>query len=144
MTEEEKIHQLFCLVLYRDDEVYCRYLAEQIKPGGFMCRSMPLEQCVSAIERMQANSHIPLLVAANLENGGNGIVKEGTNFAKPLQIAATADSENARRLGEVCGREGSAVGANWSFAPIVDIDYNWRNPITNVRTYGSDPDTVAL
>lgn len=101
MTEEEKIHQLFCLVLYRDDEVYCRYLAEQIKPGGFMCRSMPLEQCVSAIERMQANSHIPLLVAANLENGGNGIVKEGTNFAKPLQIAATADSENARRLGEV-------------------------------------------
>ena len=143
MTEEEKIHQLFCLVLYRDDEVYCRYLAEQIKPGGFMCRSMPLEQCVSAIERMQANSHIPLLVAANLENGGNGIVKEGTNFAKSLQIAATADSENARRLGEVCGREGSAVGANWSFAPIVDIDYNWRNPITNVRTYGSDPDTVA-
>ena len=24
----------------------------------------------------------------------------------------------------------------------MDINYNWRNPITNVRTYGSDPDEV--
>ncbi|MBQ7974926.1 MAG: glycoside hydrolase family 3 protein, partial [Clostridia bacterium] len=87
-------------------------------------------------------SKIPLLVAANLEAGGNGIVKEGTPFGKPMQVAATADVEFARRLGEVCGVEGSAVGANWSFAPIIDIDYNWRNPITNVRTFGSDVDTV--
>lgn len=42
----------------------------------------------------------------------------------------------------VCAKEGAAAGCNWSFAPIVDIDYNWRNPITNVRTWGSDPDTV--
>ncbi|MBO5976595.1 MAG: glycoside hydrolase family 3 protein, partial [Oscillospiraceae bacterium] len=25
---------------------------------------------------------------------------------------------------------------------MIDIDFNWRNPITNVRTFGSDPDTV--
>ncbi|WP_409193387.1 glycoside hydrolase family 3 N-terminal domain-containing protein, partial [Clostridium perfringens] len=29
-----------------------------------------------------------------------------------------------------------------SFAPIIDIDYNFRNPITNTRTFGSDPETV--
>jgi beta-N-acetylhexosaminidase len=42
----------------------------------------------------------------------------------------------------VCGREGAAVGINWSFAPIIDIDYNFRNPITNSRTFGSDPARV--
>ena len=142
MTTEEKIHHLFCLVLYNDDEETCRYLGEKIRPGGFMNRVMPAEQCANAIARMQGYSKIPLLVAANLEAGGNGIIKEGTPLGKPMQIAATADTEFARRLGEVCGVEGSAVGANWAFAPIIDIDYNWRNPITNVRTFGSDVETV--
>jgi beta-N-acetylhexosaminidase len=45
-------------------------------------------------------------------------------------------------MGRVAGREAAAVGGNWSFAPIIDIDYNWRNPITNVRTFGSDPARV--
>ena len=33
-------------------------------------------------------------------------------------------------------------GLNWSFAPIVDINYDFHNPITNVRTFGSDPKKV--
>ena len=75
MTDEDKLHQLFCLVLYDDNEEYCRYLGEKIRPGGFMNRVMSAEQCVSSVERMQKYSKIPLLVAANLETGGNGIVK---------------------------------------------------------------------
>ena len=108
-----------------------------------MCRVMSTGQCVKAVEYMDKYSRIPLLVAANLEAGGNGMIKEGTNFGKPMQVAATADIENARRLGEICGVEGSAVGGNWAFAPVVDIDYNWRNPVTNVRTFGSDVKTVT-
>ena len=34
------------------------------------------------------------------------------------------------------------MGLNWSFAPIVDIDKDFHNPITNTRTFGSDRDTV--
>ena len=29
-----------------------------------------------------------------------------------------------------------------SFSPIVDVDLNFKNPITNTRTFGSDPDRV--
>ena len=142
MSTDDKLRHLFCLVTYSDDEEYCRYIAQDVRPGGFMGRVMSAEACVNAVERMQRYSEIPMLVAANFETGGNGMAKEGTAFAKPMQIAATADPEHARRLGEICGVEGSAVGANWSFAPIVDIDTNWRNPITNVRTFGSDPELV--
>ena len=98
MSEEEKLHQLFCLVLYDDNEEYCRYLSEKIRPGGFMNRVMSAEQCVTAIERMQRNSRIPLLVSANLETGGNGMIKEGTALGKPMQVAATGDSEFGRGL----------------------------------------------
>lgn len=45
----------------------------------------------------------------------------------------------AYRLRVVCSREAAAVGGHWSFSSIIDIDYNFRNPITNTRTFGSDP-----
>ncbi|MEW5720151.1 MAG: glycoside hydrolase family 3 N-terminal domain-containing protein, partial [Chloroflexota bacterium] len=85
---------------------------------------------------------IPLLLAANLERGGTGIALDGTNFASQMQVAATDDETLAYRLGLVCGREARAVGCNWTFSPVVDIDFNFHNPITNTRTYGSDPDRV--
>lgn len=143
MSTEDKLHQLFCLVTYSDDEEYCRFIGEKVRPGGFMSRTMSAEMCISATEKMQKYSKIPMLVAANFEAGGNGMIVGGTVLGRPMEVAATGDIEQARRLGEVCGAEGASVGANWSFAPIIDIDYNFRNPITNTRTFGSDPDTVA-
>ncbi len=143
MDTEERLSQLFCLVSYTDDEAYCRYLGERIRPGGFMCRRMPAEACRRATERMQRFSRIPLLVAANLESGGQGAALEGTAFAPPMAIAATRDPAHAAALGRIAAEEGRAVGINWSFAPVVDLDRNWRNPITNTRTFGSDPKLVS-
>ncbi len=142
MSTEDKIHHLFCLITYNDEEEYCKFIAQQVRPGGFMSRIMPTAECISAIEKMQKYSKIPMLVAANLEAGGNGITSEGTILGRPMEVGATHEVEQARRLGEVCGVEGAAVGCNWSFAPIIDIDYNWRNPITNTRTFGSEPELV--
>lgn len=142
MTEEEKIGQIFCLIAFSDDKEYLKNLLDTVKPGGIMCRPMPLEQAVEANRFLQENSKIPMLIAANLEKGGNGAVSEGTSFGSPMEIGATKDYEQGYRLGDICGAEGSAAGINWAFAPIIDIDYNFRNPITNTRTFGSDPEVV--
>ena len=142
MSTEDRLRQLFCLITYSDNEEDLRRLAEQIRPGGIMSRAVTTEQALRTIRTLQEYSHIPMLISANLESGGNGLLSDGSFFARPMAIAATDDTEQARRLGEICGTEGAAVGANWSFAPIVDIDYNWRNPITNTRTFGSDPERV--
>ncbi|HHD2751310.1 TPA: glycoside hydrolase family 3 protein [Clostridium perfringens] len=142
MTEEEKIGQIFCLIAFSDDKEYLKNLLDTVKPGGIMCRPMSLEQAVGANRFLQENSEIPMLIAANLEKGGNGAVFEGTSFGSPMEIGATKDYNQGYRLGDICGAEGSAVGINWAFAPIIDIDYNFRNPITNTRTFGSDPEVV--
>lgn len=142
MTEDEKLGQLFCLIGYTSEHDYIRSLAERYKAGGLMCRPMPMEETIQMVTTLQSYSKIPMLIAANLEKGGSGIVEEGTTIGSVMQVAATDNEEMAYNLGVVCGREGSAVGANWSFAPIIDIDYNFRNPITNTRTFGSDPDRV--
>lgn len=142
MTVEEKIGQLFCLIGFSDDKEYLKNLLDTVEPGGIMCRPMPLEQAVEANRFLQKTSRIPMLIAANLEKGGNGAVFEGTSFGAPMEIGATNDYTQGYKLGDICGAEGSAVGINWAFAPIIDIDYNFRNPITNTRTFGSNPEIV--
>ena len=144
MTEDEKIQQLFFPALFYYDEAGISTILQKLRPAGVMFRPCSAEQAVTAAEILQRKSKIPMLIAANLEKGGSGIVSEGTLLGSPMEIAATADyEENARRLGTLCAREGKAVGANWAFAPIIDIDSNYRNPITNTRTFGSDPDRVT-
>ena len=142
MSLDEKVGQLFCLIGWGSNEEYLKNLTQKYKVGGLMCRPMPAAETLESVRILQESSKIPLLISANLESGGNGIAAEGTKIGSLMQVAATDDDEMASKLGTVCGREGSAVGANWSFAPIIDIDYNFRNPITNTRTFGSDPDRV--
>ena len=142
MTLDEKIGQLFCLN-FRDgtpDEM--DRVLQVMTPGGGMYRSIPVKNAVDFSNRLKEKCRIPMLIAANLEKGGIGIIQEGTLYATEMEVAATADPEMAAHLGEICAVEGGAVGANWSFAPIIDIDSNFHNPITNTRTFGSNPETV--
>ncbi len=143
MTEDEKIQSLFFPCMRNYDEASIDELLDTLHPCGVMYRPCSAEEAVNATNMFRKKCKIPMLIAANLEKGGNGIVNEGTLIGAPLEIAATDNVENARRLGILCAREGKAVGANYAFAPIIDIDYNFRNPITNTRTFGSDPARVA-
>lgn len=142
MDFDEKIGQLFCLIGHAPEVEKSIEAVKTVKPGGIMFRPSPGKEVQQAQGHLQEISRIPLLLAANLERGGSGIAIDGTNYATQMQIAATDDEEMAYRLGVIAGREGRAVGCNWAFAPVIDIDLNYQNPITNTRTYGSDPDRV--
>lgn len=142
MTTKEKISQLFCLIAYSADDNYLKFLATDLKIGGIMCRVMPKDEMCKTVEVLQKESKIPMLISANLEAGGAGVCLSGTKVGSEMAIAATNDPKSAYALGKVCGSEGSVLGVNWSFAPIVDIDMNFRNPITNTRTFGSNVEVV--
>ena len=142
MTTEEKIGQLFVPIGYSGDPDYLEGFMLSHHIGGIMYRCGESREMQDTLRYLQEHSRIPLLVGANLEDGGVGIATDGTFYGKQMQEAATGDPESAYRLGKICAREGAAVGCNWAFAPVTDIDRNWRNPITNVRTYGDDPDRV--
>ena len=143
LTIDEKIAQLFCLIAYSSEEGYLSYLSEGLKVGGIMCRVMPNEEIEKTVSYVQARSKVPMLISANLEAGGNGVSTSGSKVGCEMAIAATKNVEYATTLGRICGKEGRAAGVNWSFAPIADIDMNFRNPITNTRTFGGDPELVA-
>ena len=145
MTDKEKVGQLFCEILWDRPGSSPEALLEDAEPGGVMYRPFSGEKMREYTERIQKKAKIPLLIACNLErggSGGNGGLTDGTYVSSPMGCAATDDAQSAYRLAEVACREGGAAGVNWTFVPIVDIDLNPGNPITNVRTYGSSPERI--
>lgn len=142
MTLEEKTGQLFCLHGNTNDQKELEEILKTYHPGAVMYRPSAKKVIYDTHKFLQENSKIPLLLAANLESGGDGIGNEGTFFGREIQVAATGDPKEAYNLGDISGAEGAAVGVNWSFAPVVDIDMNFENPITNVRTFGNDKNRV--
>ncbi len=142
LTSDEKIEQLFCPLLFTNNTDVLRGIISHHNFGAVMFRSGNAKETQAAINALQETAKIPLLISANLEDGGNGIANEGTYMGRQMLIAATHDTKKAYQLGKICGKEGNAVGVNWSYSPVVDLDINFRSPITNVRTFGSDPELV--
>lgn len=142
LTLREKVGQLICCVSPGDTNQQLLQRYEALPYGGVTFRPGPAAVIKEHVDFIQRHVKIPLLVSANLESGGSGIVTDGTEYGNQLQVAAANDPKFAEILGDICGAEGSAVGVNYAFAPVVDIHYNWRNPIINTRTYGSDPEKV--
>lgn len=143
LSTEEKIGQMFCPIGGNTEEGFLKSFLEEFKPGAMLYRPMPAAEVQKTHRFLQENSKVPMLFGANLESGGNGICSDGTYFARPMQVAATDDPVQAYRLGVVAGKEAMAVGCNWAFSPICDLDMNFRNPITNVRTFGSNQERVT-
>lgn len=142
MSVEEKAGQVFCPMGFTSEDEPLKHDICQIGVGGMMYRPGNKQEIQNTHRKIQSMAKIPLLLAANTEAGGNGLAFEGTSFGAPMAVAATNDVENAYRMGYVACAEGAALGLNWSFAPIVDIDMEFHNPITNTRTFGSNPDWV--
>lgn len=143
MTEDEKIGQLFCLSVFEIDWQTLRRYSQEYHVGGIMCRAMPSKDICQVVGYLQSTSKIPLLIAANLENGATGIAMDATDIGSNLEVGATGSKDCAYKMGCACAAQGSSVGANWAFAPVVDIENNWRNPITGTRVFGSDAKLVA-
>lgn len=143
MTDEEKLGQLFVVLgpAYGEEEL--KQLIAEHHIGGVLYRPMPAAALKKTWKQLDACAKIPLLKAANLEEGGYGANSEGTYFGSQMQTAAADDLTQTEHLAKICAVEGRAAGCNWNFAPVSDIDLNFRNPITNVRTFGSDPEKVC-
>ena len=95
LSTEEKIGQLFCEISYCRPEEFDEYFSD-IQPGGIMFRPNKPEVIQAFIDRYQEKSKLPLLFAANLERGANGIYDNGTYYGSEMQVAATNDGECGR------------------------------------------------
>ncbi|WP_374334721.1 beta-N-acetylhexosaminidase [Leeia sp.] len=54
-------------------------------------------------------------------------------------LGAADDEQLAERVGEATAHGLAALGINWNFAPVLDLNNNPRNPIVGERSFGADP-----
>lgn len=142
MSEKEKAGQLFCCMVKPGEEDAIKAVVKDCAVGGVLYRpTLTKEQLKKKFKELDEISAYPLLKAANLEEGGNGAFCNGMRFSSQMGAAA-GGMECVRHQAGACGALGAEVGINWTFSPVADIDFNFRNPITNIRTYGSDAEAV--
>ena len=143
MTTEEKIGQLFFNMGSSRDEEYLKMTVDKYHIGGIRYNPATGAEVREQNRILQENSKIPLIIACNTENGGNGACTDGTMIGQQTKIGATRDARYAYELGRMSNKEAAAIGCNLSFAPVSDILYNWENPVIGLRTYGNDVDRVC-
>lgn len=143
MSIEEKIGQLFFNMGSSRDEEYLKMTVNKYHIGGIRYNPAKAAEVREQNRILQENSRIPLIIACNTENGGNGACVDGTQIAPQTKIGATRDAKYARALGYMANKEAAAIGCNLSFAPVSDIYLNWHNPVIGLRTYGNDTDRVC-
>jgi beta-glucosidase-like glycosyl hydrolase len=111
--------------------------------GGFIVFGGAVESVRRLTADLLRRAGRPLLIAGDLERGAGQQVAGLTQFPPPLALASLGDAAVVRWAGAVTAQEARAVGINWVFAPVADLDVLPANPIVQTRAFGSDPDQVA-
>jgi beta-N-acetylhexosaminidase len=116
---------------------------DRIPMGCIGPRSETAEAHHALLAEIQGYSPVPVLVLANMEHGAADWAGYGTDFPPPMSLGAAGDDALAAAMGQAIAREARYVGVNWVLNPVVDLNYNPYNPITNTRSMGDRPDRIC-
>lgn len=110
----------------------------------FSCEKR-LEENELLLRELQKASAVPLLVAADMEHGAIMFKKGVARFPDQMAVGAADDAELAYQMGRATAKESRCRGVHWTFSPVVDLNLNFQNPVTNHRSLGDNPDkTIPL
>src|SRR5438309_9354799 len=108
----------------------------------FLYKNQPYE-AADLLNRLQGDSKLPLLIAADFELGVSNRLNGTTAFPNAMAIGATGSLEYAKAFGRITGQEARAIGVHWNFFPVADVNSNPDNPIINTRSFGEDAQHVG-
>ncbi len=141
LTPYQRVGQLFVHSLMGQDQGEIDAVLA-LQPAGitrFYGADLAFE--VDLITRAQTTAAVPLLVSADLE-GSRMSLGFGTEVPNPLALAAVDDVAATTEISQIMAAEARAIGINWSFTPVLDINAAFRSPIVATRGFGSDLDTI--
>jgi len=141
LTPRDKLAQLFVLLARGSTEEALEQL-RSFRPGGVTrIYSGDLAAEIALAQNFDTLGPAPMLVSADLE-GSRMSLPFGTSVPNPLALAAVDDVEATTAISTIMAEEARAVGLNWSFTPVIDINAAWRSAIVGTRSYGDDVDRI--
>jgi len=159
LSTEEKVGQLFLVWVRAEflnvnspEYLQLRDSMRKYHLGGFtmtvrwdppfLYRNQPYE-AAELLNRLQQDSNIPLLIAADFERGVTMRLHGATEFPHAMAFGAAGKPEYTEAFGRVTAQEARAIGVHWNFFPDADVNSNPANPIINTRSFGEDPQQVG-
>src|SRR5246500_1458499 len=159
LTLEEKIGQLFMIWVRAEflnvnspEYLQLRDSMQKYHVGSFamtvrfeppfLYRNQPYE-AAELLNRLQQDSKLPLLVAADFERGLFMRLYGGAVFPHAMAFGAAGKTGYAEAFGRITAEEARAIGVHWNFFPDADVNSNPANPIINTRSFGEDPKQVG-
>jgi beta-glucosidase-like glycosyl hydrolase len=111
--------------------------------GGFILFGGEAGAVRELTAELHRRSRHPLLVASDLERGAGQQFRGATPLPPAAALGWLEDEAATERAGELTAREARALGVNWVYAPVADVDLEPENPIIGVRAFGTDPAAVS-
>jgi beta-N-acetylhexosaminidase len=103
---------------------------------------LPLE-AAAITNQMQREAKYPLIFAADFERGLSMRMNSVPMFPHAMAFGAAGNLEYAEKFGAITADESRAIGIQWNFYPVADVNINPANPIINTRSFGEDPQQVG-
>jgi beta-N-acetylhexosaminidase len=116
-------------------------LLRKVPIGSLTVRTTSSQDLREQLQVLQDHSPVPLLAAADLEHGAIALT-DGTEFPWLMGAGAANDAELMALMGQATAAEARYAGVHWTFAPVIDLNYNFNNPITNIRALSDQPERV--
>lgn len=142
MSVDERVGHLLCPMDRGFTVDAWRTLLRDVPLGAVFFGVNEPERLRATLDAVQAASRVPVAVASDLEHGAGAMIEGAIDFPYPMALGATGNADLAHRMGAATAREARALGIHWTFSPVVDLNLNFQNPVTNIRSLGEDPDKV--
>jgi beta-N-acetylhexosaminidase len=159
LTLEEKVGQVFMIwcrasFLNVENPEYLQLVEDMQKyhvgsfamtvhvDGPYLQRSEPYE-AADLLNRLQKDSKLPLLFAADFERGVSMRLMGTTVFPHAMAFGGDGKADDAETFGRISAQEARSIGIHWNFFPDADVNSNPTNPIINTRSFGEDPKQVG-
>lgn len=143
MSEAAKVRQLFIHMCFGTGQDAVDHITA-LAPAGITKFFGPDARAeLDTLDALRAGADIPYFVSADLE-GSRMSLPFGLEVPNPLALAAIDDVAASHRIAAIMADEARAVGINWSFTPVLDINAVFRSPIVATRGLGSDPARIRV
>ncbi|MDW8301380.1 MAG: glycoside hydrolase family 3 N-terminal domain-containing protein, partial [Bacteroidia bacterium] len=147
MSLEEKIGQLIMIAAYsnkgEEHIQYTKTLIDQYHIGGvIMMQGSPYLQ-IKALNTLQKDCKIPLLIAQDAEWGVGMRLDSVPLFPRNMTLGAIQNDLLLYEMGVQIAKQCRAVGVQVNFAPVIDVNDNPANPVIGDRSFGEDKYNVA-
>lgn len=147
LSLREKVGQMFMVGFYGpepDEEV--RNFIRDYHPGFVILFSrniLSISQVIELTNTLHSRAVLPPFLYIDQEGGTVVQFRElAATTISHMGLAATGLPENARKASGIMARELNACGFDGILAPVLDVNFQEKNPIIGIRSFSDDPETV--